>query len=413
MTFWIVAGALGIGAALLIWLAVLRAGQADVQSSAAYDLEIYRDQLRELDRDTERGVIGGAEADRARAEVSRRLLDADRRMQAEEEAQSGSALPLAIGLVVTIGLSVYIYTSIGAPGYPDLPLAERVAEIETARAARPGQDAAELDAPAFPPVELTAEESAEINALRARMERETGDIEGWIELAQVEASLRNYIAARRAQERAIALLGEEADARLWVNLARMQILAAGGYVSPEAEAALRAALDLDPRQGDARFLLGAMYQRQGRPDLTLPLWLALLEESRPDAPWVQPILGQIETVAFFAGQPVDMDALVRSISGPADGATGPTRQQMEAASEMSPEDRLAMIENMVASLNDRLANEGGPAEDWARLIGAYGVLGRLDAARSILAEARTAFDGDARAQALFDEVETTLPVVAE
>ena len=82
---------------------------------------------------------------------------------------------------------------------------------------------------------------------------------------------------------------------------------------------------------------------------------------------------------------------------------------MEAAAEMSVEDRMAMIEEMVAGLNDRLASEGGPAEDWARLIGAYGVLGRDDAARAILAEAREVFAGDAPAQAMFDQAEAALP----
>jgi cytochrome c-type biogenesis protein CcmH len=48
---------------------------------------------------------------------------------------------------------------------------------------------------------------------------------------------------------------------------------------------------------------------------------------------------------------------------------------MEAAAEMAPEDRAAMIEGMVEGLAGRLATEGGPPEDWARLITAFGVLG--------------------------------------
>jgi cytochrome c-type biogenesis protein CcmH len=57
----------------------------------------------------------------------------------------------------------------------------------------------------------------------------------------------------------------------------------------------------------------------------------------------------------------------------------------------------------VESLASRLASEGGPAADWARLIASRGVLGDAQRAQAILTEARGAFEGDAEAQALLDE----------
>lgn len=61
---------------------------------------------------------------------------------------------------------------------------------------------------------------------------------------------------------------------------------------------------------------------------------------------------------------------------------------------MSPEDRQAMIEGMVANLQTRLDTQGGAPAEWARLIGAYRVLGREDEARVALAKARAAFAAD-------------------
>jgi cytochrome c-type biogenesis protein CcmH len=46
---------------------------------------------------------------------------------------------------------------------------------------------------------------------------------------------------------------------------------------------------------------------------------------------------------------------------------------------------------MVEGLSARLAASGGPAEDWARLIAALGVLGEHDRARAIWAEAQRLF----------------------
>ena len=63
---------------------------------------------------------------------------------------------------------------------------------------------------------------------------------------------------------------------------------------------------------------------------------------------------------------------------------------------MSPEDQQAMIGGMVSGLANRLATEGGPAQDWARLIRAYGVLGDLDSARTVWAEAQQVFVGSMR-----------------
>ena len=72
---------------------------------------------------------------------------------------------------------------------------------------------------------------------------------------------------------------------------------------------------------------------------------------------------------------------------------GPSAGDVAAAAEMSAEDRQAMIEGMVAQLSDRLATEGGPVEDWDRLIRSLAVLERLDQAQAIYDEAKLRFEG--------------------
>ncbi|HAM91711.1 MAG TPA: c-type cytochrome biogenesis protein CcmI, partial [Rhodobacteraceae bacterium] len=73
---------------------------------------------------------------------------------------------------------------------------------------------------------------------------------------------------------------------------------------------------------------------------------------------------------------------------------GPSAADIEAADAMTPEDRKAMIAGMVAQLSQRLASEGGPATDWARLIDAHGVLNRPDQAAQIWLEAQQVFAGN-------------------
>ncbi|MEC8795735.1 MAG: c-type cytochrome biogenesis protein CcmI, partial [Pseudomonadota bacterium] len=79
---------------------------------------------------------------------------------------------------------------------------------------------------------------------------------------------------------------------------------------------------------------------------------------------------------------------------------GPDAAAIEAAEDMSAEDRQAFIRNMVEQLNDRLASEGGSAQEWAQLIGALSNLGESERAQAIYAEALNVFAEDAASLSL-------------
>ncbi len=413
MGFWIVAGLISLLVAFLILLAFLRPRTGGAPA-AAYDLQVYRDQLKEVDRDLERGILTEAEATRARTEVSRRILEADRALQRVAAARTGrGALErwiVAGGLVAVVAGAVGVYFQIGAPGYPDLPLATRIAIIDEARATRPGQAEAEAEVTMRQGVPEQPEREELVAQLRTIMEQRPDDPQGMALLASNEAALGNFRAARIAQERLIEILGEEATGAHYIDLAEMMILGAGGYVSPEAEAALLRGLDLEPRNGTARYYAGLMYAQQGRPDRAFPIWRNLLAESTPDAPWLGPIRLQIEEVAALAGERVSLADLPQPASVP---APGPTAEDMEAAAELPPEDRAAMIEGMVAGLASRLATEGGPPEDWARLISAFGILGRTEQAQAVYQEARGVFAEDPAALAQIEAAGETLREAVE
>ncbi|MCB2134183.1 MAG: c-type cytochrome biogenesis protein CcmI, partial [Rhodobacteraceae bacterium] len=66
-------------------------------------------------------------------------------------------------------------------------------------------------------------------------------------------------------------------------------------------------------------------------------------------------------------------------------------------------DRSAMIRGMVEGLEARLADGGGSPAEWARLIGALGVLGEGDRALAARDAARAAYAGDAAALAEIDD----------
>ncbi len=387
MIFWILTGALALAVSAAIGAALLR-GRVGDAPPAAYDIGVYRDQLREVERDQARGVITPTEAGRIRTEVSRRILAADAQLQ--RGGMSGGQPPVAgrivivLATLVLVGGSLTLYRQIGAPGYPDLPRAARLAASNDARAERLSQAEAEaLALPAPPQPAPTKEFAALMDRLRTAMHDNPDEPRGLMLLARNEAMLGNTRAAIDAQSRLITVRGPAADADEHAFLADLMVTAAHGYVSTEAEAALRTALERDPENGAARYYLGLYLAQVGRPDAAFRLWDALLKDSAADAPWMPLIRDALPDLAMMAGVTYELP--------PLPDTPGPNAADVEAAAEMNSADRTEMIRGMVAQLSDRLANEGGTAEEWARLISAYGVLGETARAATIWDEAQEVF----------------------
>ncbi len=396
MSFWIITSAMAVAVAALLVMALLRA-RGGAGPAAAYDLRVYRDQLKEVDRDLARGVIGESDAERIRAEVSRRILAAD---AATHKTQGGSGQPQAATVVTAVAMAVLvlagsalIYRSLGAPGYGDLGLKHRLAMAEEARRTRPDQSAAEASLPAQPPRQIEESYKALIDQLRTTVAARPDDAQGHDLLAQHEANSGNFQAAYQAKEQVLKIKGDAASAQDFSDYAELLIMAAGGYVSPQAEAALAGALERDRTNGPARYYWGAMMAQTGRADIAFRIWEETLQAGPPDAYWIEPIRAQIEQMAARAG----IDYALPPAAGSAPMLAGPNSDDVAAAADMTAEGRQDMIRGMVERLSDRLASEGGSPAEWARLIGALGVLGDTERASAIYDEAKQTFAKDAAA----------------
>lgn len=391
MLFWVIV----TGLAVIVVLTLVRPLLRPVRNNnpGASDVAIYKAQLAEVDRDLARDILSPNDAEHARTEIARRLLAAHAR---PDKAATMTTSPVAAALiaVAAVGISAWTYVSLGSPGSPDRPLAQRHAIANEMRENRPGQAALEVAAPKPPAVSVPDSYLASVEELRSIMPNRPEDLRGWELLAYHEAELRNYSAAAAAQARVIAL---KADAATDEDLRRqldLMTLATDGFVSPEAEAVIQTLLDRDPENVAARYHLGALYDQTDRADIAFRLWRPLVEDY-PDGYHTSLARLQIAGAAQRAGIDYDPPAV-----------RGPTSEDIANAQDLSPEDRAAFIGNMVASLSDRLATEGGSAEDWARLIVAYGVLGDTEQAGRIWAEAQSVFAADDTAIAALRDAAT-------
>jgi cytochrome c-type biogenesis protein CcmH len=148
---------------------------------ASKDLLIYKDQLVEVEKDLEKGVLSKSESDAARIEVSRRILLADKRSKLEKQtvsiSQNHNKLITFIILIFILAGSFSIYAFLGNPSLPDMPLQARLAEIKENRSQRISQEEAELLVP-DEIIEAPSDYLALVSKLRIAMKERPNDIQG-------------------------------------------------------------------------------------------------------------------------------------------------------------------------------------------------------------------------------------------
>jgi cytochrome c-type biogenesis protein CcmH len=348
MWFWVVAALLTLGSCFAILWPLMRpvkGAAADGARGGAYDIEVYRDQLSELERDSAGGLISPSEAEEARAEIVRRILHADQKRASETPTTAGrtgkwvvTAAILAVPLV-----SWGLYSVLGSPGLPGEPLAERLAKNPA------DSSVGELVARA-----------------EAYLAKNPSDARGWQVLAPIYVRMNRFGDAVNAYRNAIRLAGD--SGKLEAGLGEAMAGADGGVISADAESAFHKALQLEPSNEKARFFLATAAAQDGRPEEAARNLRSMLTGLSPDSPWRGPVNEALAELSRNSAP---------SVSGKAAGpAPGPTAADVKAASGMSEAARLKMIEGMVAGLDRKLKENPADPEGWRRLIRSYKVLGK-------------------------------------
>lgn len=369
MLFWIICALMTtIAVALVLRPLVVVPGRGS--DSDAADINVYRDQLEEVSRDVERGLIQPSEAEAARIEISRRLLSlTDEASKPDEPVPSAagstiSAVPLyaAAGFVVIASLVAYL--SLGQPGLPD-----------TSYAARAKQD----------PRRASVDE--QIARVEARLREHPDDGVGWDVIAPVYFKLQRFGDAINAYQRAIALRG--ATHRRLAGLAEASLALTNGNVTPEVRDVLTKLVALRPDDVMARFWLAAGKEQEGDKKAAISGYQALLADAKTSDRLRELLRSRLS----------ELGAKVPPTAGQPGAIPAPDGQAAGAIAALPPEERLKAIRGMVAGLADRLAQNGNDPMGWKRLIRAYTVLGEREKAQGAFDSARKALAGDTPALA--------------
>jgi cytochrome c-type biogenesis protein CcmH len=365
MLFWVIAAVMTAVATLALLRPVVRARSEASDAPELHDIEVYRDQLTEVDRDVADGLVEPAQAEVAKTEISRRLLGAARKSETANSA-GGPANTCGLRRIAVILMALFMpvaaltaYLELGRPGLPQLPLSARL------QADPQANDIAML-----------------ISRAEQHLVDNPDDGRGWDVLGPIYLRTGRYEEAATAFRKTISILGPS-PARL-SSLGEALFSASGGIVTEEANLAFQTARELDSSDPKPQFFLAVALAQSGRTSEARAAFNGMLETAPADAPWIPAVQSQLASL-----QP-------GTTAGPLSGAgaaapANPTAADIAAAQNMSAEDRQAMIASMIESLEAKLAENPNNVAGWLRLVRSHVVTGNRESAQAALDRAFRVF----------------------
>lgn len=241
---------------------------------------------------------------------------------------------------------------------------------------------------------------AVIRGLQDRVGADPKDAEGWQQLGWAYFESGRHGDAVRAYRHATQLV--PGNATFWSSLGEAAVMASEHDPMPkEASEAFDKAIALDAKDPRARYFLAVRKDLTKDHEGAIRDWLALLSDTPPGAPWEADLRRTIEQVGKING--IDVAGRLAAVkptaphppmgggmSVAAAGIPGPSREQMQAASQLPKGQQDAMIEGMVSGLEAKLKANPDNVDGWIMLMRSRMTLGETAKAAAAYAQAKAA-----------------------
>ncbi|HRQ82310.1 MAG TPA: c-type cytochrome biogenesis protein CcmI [Azospirillaceae bacterium] len=368
MLFWIAAAGLTAASAFVLARPLLKSS-APLAARADYDLEVYRHQLAELEREQERGLISPQQAASAKAEIGRRMLAVsaaqekaqNEKAQAGKDGKAAAARPgssrlAAIAVIAMLPLgALAVYLPLGQPDLPARPYALR--DLDKERNAPPESV-------------LTA-----VAKLKEELAANPDNLQGWTILARAMARMGEWQEAAAAFKQVVRLAPDDIDVK--AAYAETLVNVAGGKIGPDALKILREVQAAAPKDPRALYYLALARSQDGDLKGALEDWRTLVAATPADAPWLPVVKARIEETASKLG--LDIASVMPQPL--------PAAEPKPASPEQEAAERQKLIDGMVRQLESKLAANPDDVDGWVRLARSYRVLGQNDKAVNAAQEA--------------------------
>lgn len=330
MIFFVVA-ALLIAAALLFIVPPLwrQHGRKGVQRDRS-NLEIYKDQLAELESDLANGTISQEQFEQGRVELERRLLEevavpaAPAKVQDDKSVGRGAALSVALFIPL---LAALIYL---VQGNPQAISPQKATVVAADGTNGPGHA-------------VTMDQIQNMVAeLAQRMEGNPNDAEGWMMLGRSYAALGRYAESSQAFEHAVALVPENAD--LLVDYADALAMSSGESLEGKPLQLIKRALSINPNNQKGLWLAGTAAYDRGDYNGAIAQWeklLALLPQGSQEAQAMISNIAEARSLIARAGGEAPAPSAAEAAAQPAPAAAGvggTVNIKPELAAKVAPTD---------------------------------------------------------------------------
>ncbi len=376
MEFWATMTVMCSFAAVLISVPLIRRYEyrQDVGNEGS---RIFVDQLKEVERDRELGMIANSDADSAKAEIERRLLSAAKNMTAPRPVSATwrTVSLVAVASLVILG-SVNIYYLRGRPDLiQPVPSTAGTAASTAGSIAVPAQ-VAEATAGA---AGTMGEVDGMIGQLAKRLEENPKDADGWRMLGWSYFNTQRYEESSQAYAKAVELVPTNLDYK--AGYAEALVQAAQGIVTPKAQAIFAEVLKGDAKEERARFYDALAKEQAGELSQALDGWLALLADAPKNAGWVPEVKQRVVDLGKQTGRDVSASLQKPDSVLPDLGGSNVSEQQ-------------PIVASMIGKLSAKLEANPRDRDGWAMMIRSLKVSGDIEGARAALAKATSIFQDD-------------------
>jgi cytochrome c-type biogenesis protein CcmH len=288
--FWVICALLiVIALAFVLPPALQRSDEAEVVSDEERkqaNIEVYRDQLSELEADLQNGIIAKEQYAQDREEIERRLLEDTATTQSKKTTGAAPISARNTAYLLGLGLplvAIIFYLKVGEP--------DRI--THPAPVGAPPSMSAEA-----PPERSQAQIEANVAKLAERLESNPNDPQGWAMLARSYSSMEKYSEAANAYAKATELNPKDAD--LLTEYAFATGMAEGRSLEGKPTELINRALKIDPENPKALQLAGSAAFQAGDYKKAVDYWERVLKRVPAGSEVAQTINERIEQAKKLA-----------------------------------------------------------------------------------------------------------------
>jgi cytochrome c-type biogenesis protein CcmH len=247
------------------------------------NVNVYRDQLAELEADLRNGIIAADQYQQDRDGIERRMLEdvsaTDSLAANPATANADRRAAYAVAFAIPV-IAIILYLQVGNPQLKPQGRPEPPPQSPAAESSQPGSQMAQPNI------------QANVAALAKRLEENPNDVQGWTMLGRSYTSMEKYPEASEAYAKATALKADDAD--LWADYAFSLAMANGQRLQGKPQELIAKSLQLDPDNAKALELAGSAAFETKNYKQAVDYWQRLLRKTPPGSDLAQTITRRID-----------------------------------------------------------------------------------------------------------------------